>query len=247
MLTSANFELISSSGIIRGSISKMSNSPRKCLICLHGNPGGDLHGNMNIFDQIKEIVTEHDIAVIQFSFYGALPSEGKPTELSLETQMEDYTRILTYARSQFSCSLTVVAESAGATVAALDWDQPDVNDYALLWPAFDLRDTDLRSFFNPSYLKKVLADGSLNDGAVILGKKYYLEILSTDFTSCFHLPAKEFFIAHGRQDSEVPFLQSLQAFTGTSKIAKWTCFWRNHGYHYSIRSDCDSGPTRFLG
>jgi len=132
--------------------------------------------------------------------------------MSLTSQLADYQAILAFAREEFGCRLTVVAESAGATVAALDWNRPEVQDYALLWPAFDLRDTDLRPFFSPAKLRAVLDAGMLDDSGVILGRQYYEEILATDFTPCFRLPEKDVFLAHGRQDAEVPFKQSLRAF-----------------------------------
>ena len=46
-------------------------------------------------------------------------------------------------RSLFKAELVVVGESAGATIAALSWNLL-AEAYVLLWPAFDLLDTDFR-------------------------------------------------------------------------------------------------------
>ena len=57
-------------GIIRGTLTEPPLSVKGVLVCLHGGPGGDEHGNTGGFDEIAEMASNIGYATLQFSFYG---------------------------------------------------------------------------------------------------------------------------------------------------------------------------------
>jgi len=209
-MNSESLEIQNDNGTIEGRVSLPTGDNQGCVICLHGIPGGDFHGNTGIFDDIAERLIPHEFAVIQFSFYGALPSDGDASELCLQTQVTDYLSVLDYAREEFDSPIYVAGESAGATVAALEWAK-GVDAYLLLWPAFDLKDTDLRAYITEEWWEEADQKGFFDDNGMIIGRELFLELLMTDFTDSFDLPEADIFLAHGQNDEEVPYEQSIRA------------------------------------
>lgn len=183
---------------------------RGSLICVHGGPGGDHHGNANIFDDIASFCAPLGFDVLQFDMFGAGESEGAPADITLATQLSDYSSVLDYARNQLPGPIHIVGESMGATIAALKW-QVDIASYVLLWPAFDLRDTDLRPYLTDEWDRILREQGYLEDGGNIIGKTFVDELRSYDFSGCFRLPAAPCLLVHGKKDTAVPFEQSLSA------------------------------------
>src|SRR5580704_17135608 len=137
--------LKNSNGNIRLFISDVGMRRKGTLICVHGGPGGDHRGNEGIFDEIAEYCEPLGFSMVQFDMYGAGDSEGKPADITSKTQLADYSSALNFAREKLPGSIHVVGESMGATIAALSW-QADVSSHLLLWPAFDLKDTDLKPY-----------------------------------------------------------------------------------------------------
>jgi alpha/beta superfamily hydrolase len=209
-LTSEDFELPNANGTLRGRVSGNLKSPKAVIVCLHGQPGGDLNGNTGIFNDIAATAAPLGYAVVQFSFYGAAPSDGRPEEIDLATQQLDYSSVLEYVTSRFDRPIHVAGESAGATIAALSW-KPEVETYLLLWPAFDLSDTDLKPYLSPEWRSLAQAEGLIADGGIVLGADFLEQIAETDYSTCFKLPSQDVFIAHGQADPEVPYHQSLRA------------------------------------
>jgi pimeloyl-ACP methyl ester carboxylesterase len=206
-----DFELATPNGLVRGTVTQAT-SPKGVLLCLHGSPSGDLHGNVNFFDQLAEVGEPQGYTTIQFSFFGSAPSEGTAADASMRSQSEDFLAVLDYARRAYPYNLHIVGESAGATVAALNW-QTNVRSYILLWPAFDLKNTDLQPYLTSEWLSVVERQGFLESDGVILGKELFKELLFKDFTPCFKIPNVSTLIVHGRSDREVPYSQSLRAVT----------------------------------
>gem|GEM_PF-7093583 len=184
--------------------------PKTVLLCLHGGPGGDLHGNTGGFDELAEGAANEGHAVVQFSFRGSEPSDGAPETITLARQTADYRAMVDRCRSMFTADLVVVGESAGATVAALSWDVL-ADAYVLLWPAFDLLNTDLRPFLTEERLAEAAHAGLIDIEGVRLGYEFMREVTQTDFNLSFRIPNVPVFMAHGRADAEVPFEQSLRA------------------------------------
>jgi len=203
-------EFKSENGRVRGKISGNLKDPRIGLICLHGGPGGDFHGNTNVFDDIANVASQLDCCTLQYSVFGAEPSDGAPEDISISTQISDLSAAISYFCSKFSCSIYLVGESAGATIVSQSWDSL-VQGYILLWPAFDLADTDLNPYISGYWKEEADREGAINDNGVILGKQMIDQINATDFSLAFNLPAKPILIAHGQKDEEVPYLQSLRA------------------------------------
>lgn len=195
-------------------ITKASGTSKGCLLCIHGGPGGDYRGNNDIFEDISNFAPQKGYHVIQFDMFGAGKSDGTPAEITLKTQLEDYLSVLRFARSFFSNSgsLHVVGESMGATIAALEWKR-NIHSYILLWPAFDLKDTDLKPYLLNKWKSELDKKGYLEDGDIILGREFLSEIATFDFSDCFVLPRKPCLLVHGKKDTAVPFKQSLEAIT----------------------------------
>lgn len=205
-----DFEVPSLLGVLRGRLTLAQSDTHGVLVCLHGQPGGDLAGNTGIFDELAELAAPLGYATVQFSFCGASPSDGSPEQISIASQLADFDAVLSFARTRFSAPLHIVGESAGATIAALRWEK-DVASYILLWPAFDLADTDLKPFLDPAKREAARRDGKLDEGGVVIGTDFLEEIATTDFSHCFGLPRTDVLIGHGQADPEVPYAQSLRA------------------------------------
>lgn len=231
-MRSEPFEIRNSNGTLRGHLARPGAQPRAAVVCLHGGPGGNLHGNLDIFDEISVILAEIDIITIQFSMFGSTPSDGNPQDMCLRTQLVDYQSILGYVKSRFTCPIHVAGESLGATIAALSWNTA-ISSYALLWPAFDLRDTDLRAYITPVWESRIKQDGFINDNGLIIGYEFFQELLETDFSGCFKLPNIDILIAHGRADTEVPYDQSLKALANARKT---TLFLANESAGHGFKS-----------
>ena len=180
------------------------------LVCLHGGPGGDYRGNDGIFDDLRSYCTNFGYNIVQFDMFGAGASDGHPEDITLRSQVGDYESVLAYAQVAFPGDLHIVGESMGATIAALTWKE-NVTSYLLLWPAFDLRDTDLRPYLSEPWTSRIAEQGYVDDNGSIVGREFLKEIAHHDFTPCFALPQTPCLIVHGKRDSAVPFQQSLDA------------------------------------
>jgi uncharacterized protein len=183
---------------------------RATLLSVHGGPGGDHRGNDGIFDDIASYCGDYGFNLVQFDMFGAGASEGKPQDITLRTQLADYLSVLEFARVALKKPVHVVGESMGATIAALDWSQ-DVLTYLLLWPAFDLRNTDLQPYLGERWSPILESQGFLDDDGTILGREFMREVAEFDFSPCFSLPSCPCLIVHGKGDSAVPFGQSIRA------------------------------------
>lgn len=205
-----NVEIKSASGIVRGRLSGNLSNPRASLMCLHGGPGGDFHGNTNIFDQIANLASSMGYCTLQYSIFGAQPSDGSPEDITISSQTADFFAVLKYFKNRYQCPIHLVGESAGATIVSMNW-QSDILSNILLWPAFDLADTDLGPYLEEKWRSEARNKGHINDSGVILGSEMIEEIIATDFSNSFNLPEQDVFIAHGQADVEVPYEQSLRA------------------------------------
>lgn len=199
-----------SNGTIRGTLTTPAGAPRGGLVCLHGGPGGDEHGNTEGFDQIAEMAAKNAFATLQFSFFGNGDSDGSVEDYSIASQLTDYESAISFLRDRLDCPVHVIGESAGATIAALNW-LDEVESYVLLWPAFDLLDTDLRPLIRNEALDHLREHPVFERDGVRLGRQLTYDILTTDFRESFELPSKPIFMAHGQADVEVPYAQSLRA------------------------------------
>ncbi|MCW6509832.1 alpha/beta hydrolase [Lichenifustis flavocetrariae] len=183
---------------------------RGTLLCVHGGPNGDYHGNEGIFDELADHPGLDSFDVLQFSMRGYGKSDGTPQDITLFSQVADFRSILSTVTDRNPRSIHVVGESMGATIAALSWDT-SVDSYIFLWPAFDLRDTDFSVYFTPEWRAAIDQNGFIEDNGVVIGAEFYNQLLTYDFSDCFHIPNKPTFIAHGKRDVSVPFQQSLRA------------------------------------
>ena len=180
------------------------------LVCLHGGPNGDYRGNDGIFDDIRSYSPQLGYNVVQFDMFGAGSSDGQQADITLKSQLGDYECVFAFTEATFPGKIFVVGESMGATIAALAW-KAQVASYLLLWPAFDLRDTDLQPYLSEPWTSTVAKQGYLDDNGVVVGGEFLNEIAHYDFTSCFALPPVPCLLVHGKRDSAVPFQQSLDA------------------------------------
>lgn len=183
---------------------------RGTLVCVHGGPGGDHRGNNGIFDDIGQYCGDFGYNLVQFDMFGAGDSDGEPTDITLKSQFRDYVLALEFAEQHLRKPIHVVGESMGATIAALEWRE-NITTYILLWPAFDLKDTDLRLYLSGKWSKILHDQGYLEDQGIVLGRDFIEEIASYDFSHCFYLPSSPCLLIHGKRDTAVPFKQSVDA------------------------------------
>jgi len=203
-------------------------SARGTLLCLHGGPGGDHHGNNNVFDEIYSYAIPMGYSFITFDMYGSGDSDGSQTDFDLSSMREDYRTAISFCRDNFCGDLHIVGESMGATVAAMDWyDKAKSN--ILLWPAFDLIDTDLKPYLSGFWLEMAKKNGYVRDGGLEMGASFLKELGEYDYSQCFNMPEISTLLVHGRKDMAVPFNQSIRA-TLESKGQVTLCV-HPHGDH----------------
>lgn len=187
------------------------------LVCAHGGPGGDGRGNGNIFPILGRSLAELGVATITFDFFGNGNSDGSNLDCNLSTQIADLEAVYEDARNSYDLPVCVCGESLGATIVRA----ATLNKLAgeiLLWPAFDLTDTDLRDYFSKEWRDRVSEHGLLEDGDFRLGRQYYMEMLEWDYGRLFDLNRCPTLIAHGGMDDEVPASQSIKAM-GKTKVS----------------------------
>jgi len=231
-MNKTQFELRNNNGCIRGTIKQSLNESVGVVICLHGGPNGNLSGNEGIFDQIAEKIVPLNFIVVQFSFFGSIPSDGEQKDTTLYTQKIDFESVLDFATTNYKLPIHVIAESAGVTIAALNW-MTKPRSYVLLWPAFDLKDTDLRGYFTKEWYEHVKMNGVINDNGLIIGGDYYIDILLTDFEPSFKLPENDILILHGQSDEEVPYSQSIKALSLARGYVKFVTL-RSAGHGFKL-------------
>ena len=206
-----NFQTFSPNGRLEARITAPNGQPTGVLLCLHGGPGGDLTGNSGIFNDLANLGVDLGYATVQFSFFGSGNSDGSQKDISIGRHVEDYNHMLQETISRFDCSLHVVGESAGCTIASRSWLN-SARSYLMLWPAFDLADSDLREYLTDEHYEQANRDGFVRDGSLTMSLALIQELRTLDFEPAFQLPRNtDFFIAHGRADIEVPYAQSLKA------------------------------------
>lgn len=217
-------------GVIRGTLTEPLGPTEALLVCLHGGPGGNEHGNTGGYDHIAEMAAGIGYATLQFSFYGNGDSDGGPEDYSISSQMIDYDSAVKFMKDRFEAPVHVVGESAGATIAALKWRE-DIASYVLLWPAFDLLDTDFRALISRAALDTLVVDEVYEMEGVKLGRALAYEVLTYDFSACFDLPKKPIFLAHGKSDTIVSYSQSLRALASAkSQLLFYSHPTADHGF-----------------
>lgn len=209
-MNQSDFVLDASLGKLRGKLTGNINKPHAILLCMHGSPNGNLGGNEGVFDEIANYSDKLNICTAQFSFCGSLPSDGKPEQMSLQTQGYDYKSVFEYLDKRFLAPIIVVGESAGGTIATQHYDLP-AHAYGLFWCAFDLSKSDLQPYLSKEWLELAKLNGEIRDGEICLGNDFLTELIETNFEPAFNLPEKACFLAHGKRDQEVPYQQSIDA------------------------------------
>lgn len=201
---------------VRGNVAIYSCSSRVnahgTLLCLHGGPNGDHHGNENVFDEILSYSIDMGFNFVTFDMYGSGNSDGNQIDFDLSSMQDDYKTVLAFCEDNFEDPIHIIGESMGATVAVMNW-YLKAKSNILLWPAFDLADTDLEPYLSGSWQKMAKEKGSVKDGDLEMGASFLAEINNYDFNKCFSLPDIPTLMVHGRMDNAVPFNQSIRAST----------------------------------
>lgn len=229
-MKTVNFKISNHNGSISGIINYATGTTYGVLICLHGSPNGNYHGNADFFDQMTQSVVPLGYTTVQFSMYGSPPSDGQQVDSCIRTQLIDYNSILEFVKGKFNCPIFVVGESAGATIASLDW-KSHVKGYLLMWPAFSLKHTDLEPYLTKEWWDVISKNGYIDDNGVVIGKELFIELLFTDFSKSFLLPEQDILIIHGQQDKEVPYWQSIKALENANgQVTFFTIKEADHGF-----------------
>ena len=209
--TKSSLQLLSSKGHISVEVihPQLQENSLAVIVCVHGGPGGDRRGNGNIFIELSNAAALHGFTILLFDFYGSGTSDGKPEEYDIESQISDLKTVVAFTQKTYGQPIHLVGESMGATIVVAA-DIPRIASQVLLWPAFDLLETDLAPYFTLEWQEKVARDGILSDNGLILGSNLYSQILNYDYEALYDLKISSLLI-HGRADNEVPAQQSIRA------------------------------------
>ncbi len=201
---------------------------KSVLLCAHGGPGGDARGNADIFPSIGRELYKLNVGTVTFDFFGNGGSGGSNADCSLSSQISDFEFMCSEVARKYDKSIIACGESLGATIVRA-CKISDVLAEVLLWPAFDLTDTDLRDYFTEEWQIKVASEGALIDGDLVIGEKYYNEMRTWDYSNLFNIESPKAMIAHGAADAEVPISQSYKAVEKSAVDIVFSKF--QHGEH----------------
>lgn len=185
------------------------------VVCVHGGPGGSFEGPAGLFRDLLDRLPGRGVGVVTYSSRGSGDSEMDrlPT---FEDGVEDFARVLAWAVGEFRREVVVIAESMGVTMALGEvWrlNSAGVGRIALLWPALNLFDTDLRDFLVPEAVRPARQSGwlELGDGGAVVSASFVESCLTVDRGEALKRFLGTAVILHGTSDQEVPFTHAQRA------------------------------------
>lgn len=197
-------------------VSAPSGAPRLVTLCVHGGPGGDASGPGGLFEVLESCLPEEGIVVARFSMRGSgdTPFSDYPT---LRSGVEDILHCLSIIERRYPrVPIAMVLESMGATTAFFDaasWSRR-VSKLALLWPALNLFDTDMRDVLTADLVGQARLHGVVfpwGTGSPALGTAFIEECLVVDVGKNLGLFAGPTLVMHGTADTEVPYFHAERA------------------------------------
>jgi alpha-beta hydrolase superfamily lysophospholipase len=186
-------------------------------VMAHGGPGGNLHGPSGFFDALVPRLLGDGVSTFRFSFRGSGGSTcASGVSASVSDGIEDFRAVVKHVRSLHKGEIVVVAESMGVTMSVLGAERhySDISRWALLWPALNLFDTDLRTYLDAETMSSVRKSGLLDDpqSGLKLSRSFLEECLILDAGDALSkISFSDVLIMHGDADQEVPLSHSLRA------------------------------------
>lgn len=184
----------------------------KLIIMLHGFTG-NMQGPDNIYDKLSEKLQENGYAVLRFNFRGTPPSQMEFTEMTIESETEDFKEVLDFAKSKGYEKIGVLGESMGGTIALTGYN-PGLDVVVFWYPAFDFTEDTLTDLLFSEKGQKSLKDNGyieVWDGFKV-GPEFVEE--NKDFViydKIKNVQCPVLFV-HGDKDADVPVNQSEKAF-----------------------------------
>ena len=189
------------------------------------------HGFMAFQDTVKQyaqVFASLGYLTYTFDFCGGCvikgKSDGKTTEMSVLTEVEDLESVIEYTRSRKYANpmqLVIMGCSQGGFVSALvaAKEKYPISKLVLFYPAFCIPD-DARSGkmmfarFDPTNIPDVFHCGPMK-----LGKKYAEDVIKMDPFQEIKSYRKDVLIVHGKKDGIVNIRYSEQAYTAYKEIS----------------------------
>lgn len=143
-------------------------------------------------------------------------SEGKTTEMSALTEIEDLKAVIKYAKAQAyvnDAKLTLMGCSQGGMVTALfaGQNQCKIDNLVLFYPALSVPDDDrkghmIKAIFDPDNIPE-----HMNCGLMKLGKKYVTDVINMNVFDLIRGYHGNVMICHGNADTLVDISYSQKA------------------------------------
>lgn len=186
-------------------------NPLGTVVTMHGGPGGDRNGPENLFADIEEPLLSLGLAVARFDFRGSGSSAVSPRAATVRGGISDAHAVLNYALEDLPTPVFAIVESMGALMAIASRRLIECQGVALLWPALNLHDTDLRTFLSPTEMARSRQQGGYFDDGFDLGIQFLEDCLQVDVGESLSNLSSSTVVVHGDADDEVPLSHSIRA------------------------------------
>ncbi len=195
-------EVLSNGYVLRGLLEKVENS-KGLVVMFHGFTG-HMNENGYLFKELSTVLKENGYSSLRFDFMGSGISDGRFSEMTFLTELEDARNILKFAKSLgINEKLIILGFSMGGAVAsyvAKEFEN-DLEKLVLLSPAGNIAEIGKRYFNNPNVTWH--DENNIDMGGYLMNINFLNSFKGLDLYANTNLN-KPVVIIHGEKDQAVP-------------------------------------------
>lgn len=190
------------------------------VLFLHNFPGNQ-DGSGGVFKELQDSLSAQNIASLRFDFRHCGKSDGKPTDFSLQSALDDVKTVLVWIEGQGYRRVIIVGEGLGALFCVCLSDLPScVKGCAMLWPALNVPII-LNEYYGVKKQAVLLEEhGYLRHGDYAVGQGFVKDLENLPLQRKmkeFSLPT---LALHGTNDNVISFenIEKVRRFLGARRI-----------------------------